>query len=123
MKATTLLTSLLGYGSLISALPAPVESLQATVKRSISGPVLSGANFPDPTVIEVGGVWYAFATRTKGSTIHIQAATSSDFENWSLVKNADGSQYDALPTLPPWVNQQSWNTWAPSITQIVRYIQ
>jgi len=70
----------------------------------------------------VGGTWYAFATRTIGSSIHIQVAESGDFNSWSIVKNADGSQKDALPTLPAWVSSNSPNTWAPSVDRLVRMI-
>jgi hypothetical protein len=42
--------------------------------------------------------------------VHIQVAESSDFNTWSLVKNADGSQKDALPDLPSWVDGGNSNT-------------
>lgn len=97
----------------VTALPLakslPVSSLG---KRSVAGPVIA-ANFPDPGLIKVDNVWYAFATRTKGTTIHIQVAKSTDFSTWSVVSE------DALPTLPDWVNQTSWNTWAPDIKHLV----
>jgi hypothetical protein len=72
----------------------------------------------DPSIINVDGVWYSFATRTIGSNIHIQAAQSDDFNTFSLVQNNDGTQYDALPDLPGWVNSTSWNTWAPDVQQM-----
>ena len=71
----------------------------------------------------MGGVWYAFATRTPGSSIHIQVAKSTDYSTWSIVKNADGSQKDALPSLPAWVLASSPNTWAPDVNQLVRLNQ
>ena len=73
----------------------------------------------DPSIIQVDGIWYSFATRTIGSTIKIQVARSNDFVVWGLIFNQNGSQYDALPILPPWVYQQSWNTWAPDVVQLV----
>jgi hypothetical protein len=45
-----------------------------------------------------------------GGNVHIQMAESTDFENWSIVTNADGSQKDALPTLPSWVDGGNSNT-------------
>ncbi|RMY66666.1 hypothetical protein D0863_08272 [Hortaea werneckii] len=104
-----------------SPLPVAEVSLieRANIKRSMGGPLIGGANFPvDPSVIQVGNTWYAFATRTIGSSIHIQVAQSTDFNNWSIVKNADGSQKDALPNLPSWVYGASPNTWAPDVIQI-----
>ena len=99
-----------------------LQNLRATLNsRSESGPVIS-ENFPDPGLINIDDQWYAFATRTKGSTIHIQVATSTDFDTWSILTDTDGSQYDALPTLPAWVNNtglMTWNTWAPSVKQLV----
>ncbi|KAI6851698.1 hypothetical protein KC358_g3 [Hortaea werneckii] len=62
-----------------SPLPIAEVSLieQANLKRSMGGPLIGGANFPGaeyPSVIQVGNTWYAFATRTIGSSIHIQMA-------------------------------------------------
>jgi hypothetical protein len=37
-------------------------------------------------------------------------AESSDFNTWRLVKNSDGSQKDALPDLPSWVDGGNSNT-------------
>ena len=42
--------------------------------------------------------------------MHIQVAESADFDSWSLVKNGDGSQKDALPDLPSWVDASNSNT-------------
>ncbi|KAK6428258.1 hypothetical protein LTR95_015600 [Oleoguttula sp. CCFEE 5521] len=88
-------------------------------KRSESGPKIGGANFPDPSIIGYNNGWYAFATRTRGTNVHIQVAYSSDFSNWSIVKNSDGSQKDALPNLPSWVVPGAGsNTWAPDVSRL-----
>lgn len=42
--------------------------------------------------------------------MHIQVAESADFITWSIVNNADGSQKDALPDLPSWVDGGNSNT-------------
>lgn len=96
----------------------PLQAAGILKERAPSGPVIA-PNFPDPGLIKVNNVWYAFATRTKGTTIHVQIAKSNDFNSWQIVNNADGSQKDALPQLPGWVNQTNWNTWGPSIAQLV----
>ena len=70
----------------------------------------------------MNSVWYSFATRTIGSSIHIQVAWSNDFEHWSLVESSDGSQVDALSYLPSWVYGASPNTWAPDVQQLVSII-
>ncbi|TKA28961.1 hypothetical protein B0A50_03373 [Salinomyces thailandicus] len=103
-----------------SPIPRPEISLVewSKVKRSESGSLMGGVNFPDPCIVQYGSYWYAFATRTVGSGIHIQVAQSSDFDSWSLVYDDDGSQKDALPDLPPWVDSSSPNTWAPDVIQI-----
>ena len=73
----------------------------------------------DPCIIQVDNDWYSFATRTIGSSIHIQFAISDSLGSWTMVYNEDGSQWDALPYLPPWVNGEP-NTWAPDVNQLVR---
>ncbi|KAL9081353.1 MAG: hypothetical protein Q9157_000072 [Trypethelium eluteriae] len=80
-------------------------------KRDVAGPEMNSANFPDPSIVKVNSTWYAFATTSGG--VHIQVATSSDFNNWTLK-----SGYDALPNLPSWVDQSSPNTWAPDVNQL-----
>ncbi|KAH0373132.1 glycoside hydrolase family 43 protein, partial [Aureobasidium melanogenum] len=87
-------------------------SKRATIDLAIS------ANFPDPSVIKVNGTWYAFATHTRGTDIKIQVAQSVNFEDWTIVKNADGSQFDALPVLPAWVRMANYLTWAPDVQQL-----
>ncbi|KAF2160678.1 glycoside hydrolase family 43 protein [Zasmidium cellare ATCC 36951] len=120
MRSFWLSLSLLG-SSIQQVLGAPVidskvQAVQRSLsKRAIAGPKINGANFADPAIINVNGVWYAFATRTIGSGIRIQVATSNDFNSWSLVYNEDGSQHDALPNLPSWVVQSAPNTWAPDV--------
>ena len=69
-------------------------------------------DFPDPAIIQVGSTWYAFATQ--GNGVHVQVATSSDFDNWSRVAGKD-----ALPNLPSWVDTRDPAIWAPSVIQNV----
>ena len=109
-------------------------------KRAPRGPKMGGENFPsmrwnhavtvwtnvndqlsDPAIIGANNRWYAFATRNMGGNIHIQVAESADFENWNLVKNADGSQKDALPNLPSWVDGGNSNTVSTIARSIVSW--
>ncbi|KAG9579627.1 glycoside hydrolase family 43 protein, partial [Aureobasidium melanogenum] len=87
-------------------------SKRATIDLAIT------ANFPDPSIIKVNGTWYAFATHTRGTDIKIQVAQSVNFEDWTVVRNADGSQFDALPVLPAWVRMANYLTWAPDVQQL-----
>ncbi|KAI9657076.1 MAG: hypothetical protein M1821_003242 [Bathelium mastoideum] len=73
---------------------------------------MNGTNFPDPSIIQVNSTWYSFATTT-GGKVHIQVASSPDFNNWTLKEG-----YDALPNLPSWVDQAHPNTWAPDVNQL-----
>ncbi|GAB7362113.1 hypothetical protein MBLNU230_g2141t1 [Neophaeotheca triangularis] len=102
------------------AIPEVEIVANSLTKRSIGGPKLGGVNFPDPSIIKVGNAWYAFATRTKGSSVHIQVAKSTDFERWTLIKDPAGNQYDALPDLrqAPWVYQENPGTWAPDVNRL-----
>lgn len=71
-------------------------------------PVLD-IDFPDPTVIHLKGVYYAYATQSShnGKMVNIQVATSTDMFNWKYIG-------DALPQKPVWAsNTQSF--WAPHV--------
>ena len=71
-------------------------------------------NFPDPQIIYVNGVYYAYATN--GSGRNVQAATSTDLLNWELLT-------DAMPALPAWVKLSPSDVWAPEVIQIgQRYV-
>ena len=81
-------------------------------KRAFSnGPVIT-ADFPDPSFINVGGTYYAFATNN--GVQNIQVATSPDFATWTVTGN------DALPNIPSW--SVPGNVWAPDVVQVVRNI-
>ncbi|KXT08293.1 hypothetical protein AC579_6683 [Pseudocercospora musae] len=113
-----LLTGLSIQSAYASPVTRDTSEPKTLFKRStIAGPKINGANFPDPSIIHTDR-WYAFATRTIGSSIHIQVATSWDFGLWSLEYNSDGSQYNALPNLPDWVVADAPNTWAPDVNQL-----
>ncbi len=66
-------------------------------------------NFPDPTVIEYGGVYYAYATQgmLDGKMLNIQIAKSKDLKSWKIVG-------DAMPTKPNWAHTTQ-DFWAPHV--------
>ncbi|KAF2720232.1 glycoside hydrolase family 43 protein [Polychaeton citri CBS 116435] len=78
-------------------------------------PLLS---FPDLSIIRHKGQWYAFATNSYHSTIRIQVATSRDYTNWAVLTNEDGTQYDAMPQLTPWIDPGRFETWAPDVVRL-----
>lgn len=83
---------------------------------SILGPHIS-TNFPDPAIIYVDGVSYAFATNNRQPApdhINIQVATSTDNQTWTMVE-----QHDALPTLGAW--ETGAGVWAPDVVQLVSH--
>ncbi len=80
-------------------------------RRSIAGPVIKD-NFPDPSVIQVGSTYYAFATNN--GVQHIPYASSPDFKSWTVAAGRD-----ALPRVGAWSNGK--DVWAPDVVQVVRH--
>lgn len=68
-----------------------------------TGPVHAG-DFPDPSVLVVGGRYYAYSTQSDGR--NIQVMMSTDLLDWTMPR-------DALPELPIWA--VAGYTWAPSV--------
>lgn len=102
--------SLLNAAALLPFLVSP--SIAAPLsKRSIAGPVIQ-VNFPDPSIIQVGSTYYAFATNNGAQ--HIPYASSTDFNSWTVATGQD-----ALPSVGAWSNGN--NVWAPDVLQVVRY--
>ncbi|MCU1432094.1 MAG: hypothetical protein JWP95_1199 [Actinotalea sp.] len=66
-----------------------------------------GDDFPDPDVLEVDGVYYAYATN--GNNDNVRTARSEDLLEWETLP-------DSLPELPSWVIPGK--TWAPEVTEI-----
>jgi len=119
MLLSTTLAALAGFAITSTALPVTKprtlerDATGPILKRSVSGPVIE-TDFPDPSIIQVGGTWYAFGTQSlyDFKNVKTQLATSSDFENWDLREN-----YDALRTLPSWVDMKDPRIWAPDVFQ------
>lgn len=75
-------------------------------------PVLD-QDFPDPDILQVDGVYYAYATNAKkqNKRHNIQVARSTDLVNWELLP-------DALPRLPHWADRRFGWAWAPEVMQV-----
>ena len=95
-------------GSLIACTPTPPPVPSPTplpASDTFTNPVLD-QDFPDPDVLKVGDVYYAYATN--GNDINIQAARSTDLVHWEVLA-------DALPELPTWAVQKFGWAWAPEV--------
>lgn len=82
---------------------------------TVLGPVVD-LNFPDPTIIHLDGISYAFATNNRGvggEMIHVQMATSTNNETWTYLQGQD-----ALPQVGAW--STGGRVWAPDVVQVVR---
>jgi arabinan endo-1,5-alpha-L-arabinosidase len=79
-------------------LPCKKVHAQAAIKN----PVLN-SNFPDPTVINENGKYYAYATNSSvdGKNMNIQVASSTDLQHWKI-------EGDALPQKPIWASKDFW---------------
>jgi hypothetical protein len=70
---------------------------------------VTSSDFPDPALLYVNGVTYAYSTNSGGK--HIPVATSTDNTTFSVLPSED-----ALPTLAAWENGD--NVWAPDVVQV-----
>ena len=86
------------------ALEASPPSAQQS-KPTFTNPVLD-QDFPDPDVLLVDGVYYAYATNS-GET-NILVSRSTDLVHWTNLP-------DALPNLPSWASQEFGYAWAPEV--------
>jgi len=107
MHSITLLPTVLAFNVWISSSQAQYNTTYGTIQ-----PVLS-VDFADPSIIEVNGNWFAFATSGNGH--NIQVAVSPGFTNheWRLM-----NETDVLPDPGRWaINDQ--RVWAPDVIQTV----
>ncbi len=90
--------------------PAQAIVAQHTKASAVTliNPVMD-IDFPDPTVINVQGIFYAYATQAayNGKMINIQVASSADMVTWKYMG-------DALPQKPGWANHTQ-DFWAPHV--------
>jgi len=91
-------------------------------------------NFPDPSVLRVGRVYYAYATATGGA--YLPVMTSTDLRVWTTRRAAgaaeDGGEpgaNDALPSPARWALDRTPGTrlgveiWAPGVAHLAgRYV-
>lgn len=96
-----------------SSEPTTADTSPGTATQSSAPPAQAPANpvvaddFPDPDVLEVDGVYYAYATNS--GMANVQVARSDDLRAWERLP-------DALPALPSWVIPGK--TWAPEVTAL-----
>ena len=104
--------ALLLWFRLIAALPILDHSHNSNSTNTSTSPVYN-IDFPDPSIIEVDGTWYAFATGSNG--YNIQAAKSLCFDppNWQPVIQ------EPLPGSGSWADEGL--TWAPDVVQLVNW--
>lgn len=95
-----------------SALLVGVMVLLAACQPSFLRVPSSDRNFPDPFVLQVDGMFYAYATNT--DAWHVPVMVSDDLSSWS-------EPVDALPDLPDWAAQGA--VWAPGVIRLAgRYV-
>ena len=87
--------------SSVVAPPIPVEPA-----RLFTNPVVT-TDFPDPSVLQVGGMFYLYGTRTRG--VNLQVQSSPNLIDWT-------AHPDPLPVLGAWALPNK--TWAPEVTQV-----
>jgi serine/threonine protein kinase len=96
---------------------AGVRLPSAPINRSSTSSIyknpVAAYNLPDPTVIAVGNLFYAYTTQTVyADLIHMPILVSRDLIDWHFLG-------DALPKLPPWADpSNSGDTWAPDVLHI-----
>lgn len=86
-------------------------------KRDPSYNVLNGANFPDPSIINLNGVSYVFGTND-GAGHNIPLTQNSNFNDasgWSAP--VDAFPEDGVPAFANWA--EGGTTWAPDVNQLV----
>ncbi|WP_407428199.1 glycoside hydrolase family 43 protein [Arcticibacter sp.] len=95
IKRSYILTTILGI--LLSAALATTCYGQKTKVNVFN------VNFPDPTVIRVNDVYYAYATNgtIDGKNYNIPVAVSKDLQVWEIAG-------DALPARPVWADKDFW---------------
>ena len=89
----------------VSAVASP--SAGAPAPEAEDGNPVIDDDFPDPDLLEVDGVYYAYATN--GNNRNVRVERSTNLVTWEELP-------DALPTLPSFVIPGK--TWAPEVTQL-----
>ncbi len=66
-----------------------------------------GDDFPDASIFDVNGTYYAYSTNIGGENMPVMSST--DLLHWKSIG-------DALAILPTWAENSSGFTWAPTVT-------
>jgi beta-xylosidase len=90
------------------AAPAPTPTQAVVPGETFRNPVFRN-DFPDPHIIEVDGIYYAYATNSAGR--NVQLATSENLVDWTW-------RADAMPALASWVRLSIPHVWAPEVMPI-----
>src|SRR5665213_2063116 len=102
-RTTIVAMSALAIVGLIG-LSIPTAASASRAVRTTTGAVYEG-DFADPSIVLVGGRYFADATQSGHD--NIQIISSKDLLHWS-------SRIDAFPVLPSWATRGF--TWAPTVT-------
>ena len=81
--------------------------------------MLNGANFPDPSILDVDGVSYVFGT-VDGAGRNVPLTSNADFSNaggWSAISEA--FPQDDVPAVGAGGWAAQYTTWAPDVNQLV----
>lgn len=107
MHSVSSLLTHLALGVLITSSQAQYNTSYGVVQ-----PVLS-EDFGDPSIVEVNGNWFAFATSGNGHNVQVAVSPSFINHEWRLM-----NETDVLPDPGRWaINDQ--NIWAPDVIQMV----
>ena len=106
-----------GWRDLLATVPAVTAMVATTIGAGLPAPIEPSISrdFPDPTVLSVGGTYYAYSTASRygGRTFHVPVRHSTRLTGgWSDAR-------DALPELPAWVDTTApgeGSVWAPALT-------
>ena len=104
LSITSRLLACILVGGSIAAATASLNAY-AVSGSAYTNPVYAW-DFPDPFVLNVGRIYYAYGTESNGKNIPV--LQSEDMINWRLLP-------DALPVLPAWASPG--HNWAPSVLQ------
>ncbi|HVM08054.1 MAG TPA: glycoside hydrolase family 43 protein [Acidimicrobiales bacterium] len=92
---------------LLAAMSFAAPTAAQTAQPPAAAPAMVfDADFPDPTFVREGSVWYGFATN--GPRGNVQVIRSGDLKTWTYLR-------DALPDLPKWA--EGGQTWAPAVAK------
>ncbi|MBV9029887.1 MAG: family 43 glycosylhydrolase [Pseudonocardiales bacterium] len=106
-----------GWRNLLATVPAVAAMVATTIGAGLPARIEPSIShdFPDPTVLSVGGTYYAYSTASRygGRTLHVPVRRSTRLTGgWSHAR-------DALPELPAWVDTTApgeGSVWAPAVT-------